>query len=103
MYILSNWTKEDIVYSYRTAKNKEEQIEILAELTASDIDTVLMVLVDADEKLPNLGKRFKKCIGCGGYIVASSRGKRCKICAEKHDREMRRLRYHKRKGEKEDE
>lgn len=93
------WTKEEIICSYRTARNKEEQIEILAELTASDIDTILMVLKDAGERLPTM-KRFKKCIDCGCYIPVTARGKRCKPCYATHDREMRRLRYHKRKEAK---
>lgn len=95
------WDKEEIVCSYRTAKNKAEQIEILAELTASDIDTIIMVLKDAGEKMPRSMKRFRRCVDCNCYIPVTARSKRCKECYATHDREMRRLRYHKRKQKNE--
>lgn len=85
----SDWTAEEVVRYYRIARNKEEQIEILAQLTASDINTVIEVLRDAgvfDEKLL---KKFRKCVKCGCYIPGYHRSKYCKTCGEEADRKRR--------------
>lgn len=38
------WTPSEIARSYRLAKNKYEQIKILAELTLSDDETIIQIL-----------------------------------------------------------
>lgn len=45
VYIM--WTKEEIVRNFTFAKNKEKQVEILADLTQTDIDTILQILEEA--------------------------------------------------------
>lgn len=41
------WTKEEIIRNYEEAKDKVAQVQILAELTASDTDTIIAILEDA--------------------------------------------------------
>lgn len=46
-------THEDIVASYRQAKNKKSQIGVLAELNATDTASIRAVLIDAGELKPD--------------------------------------------------
>ena len=45
-YISLTWTNEEIVRSFKQAKDKVKQVEILADLTSTDIDTILVILKD---------------------------------------------------------
>lgn len=58
-------TAREICYSYRSAKYKEQQIQILAELNSVDSLEIIKVLVHGGEELPdstvnNLFKRLDK-------------------------------------------
>lgn len=58
-------TAREICYSYRSAKYKAQQIQILAELNSVDSLEIIKVLVHGGEKLPdstvnNLFKRLDK-------------------------------------------
>ena len=46
---MSYLTNEEICFLYRTSKDKDEEIFILGELTASDPETIIEVLKDANE------------------------------------------------------
>lgn len=48
------WTKEEIVRNFRQSKDKIKQIEILADLTCTDIDTIITILEDAHEFEPKV-------------------------------------------------
>ena len=62
-------TGPEIVTLYKMAKDKDEQIFILAELTASDADTIIEVLKDFGEyKEMNI----QRCV----RIVREKRGRR---------------------------
>lgn len=50
---------EDICRSYREAKNKREQIKILADLNCTSKEEILKVLVDCGEEVPTPAKRKK--------------------------------------------
>lgn len=79
-----------IVNLYKGARNKSEEVVILAELTASDIDTVVEVLRDANVFNEDILKDYKQCAKCGGYIPIYRRRKYCRKCGEDIDRERRR-------------
>lgn len=89
--------EEEIIISYRTAKDKVEQIRILAELTASDEETIIECLRAAGEL-----KGYRKiCCECGiefPTLQKSGRAK-CPSCREKAREERKRrenIRAHKR-------
>lgn len=71
-----DWTNEEIVASYKQAKNKIEQIKILSELTCSDIDTILTILEDAGVFEP----LYIPCKIC--YKTFKATNKKQKICPE---------------------
>lgn len=71
-----DWTNEEIVASYKQAKNKIEQIKILSELTCSDIDTILTILEDAGVFEP----LYIPCKIC--YKTFKTTNKKQKICPE---------------------
>lgn len=52
----------EICYSYRSAKHKAQQIQILAELNAVDSLEIIKVLVHSGEELPDstVNKLFKR-------------------------------------------
>lgn len=72
--------KEDIVITYKQAKNKAEQIDILADLTMSDEETIITILRDA-----GVNAGIKRVCGlCGReYFTKNKRGKAlCLPCHE---------------------
>lgn len=77
---MCNLTKDEIVEMYKRAKNKETQIEILAELTASDTETIVEVLKDAGV----FNGTYITCSRCRARFPAISHnrkdGRRCKKC-----------------------
>lgn len=88
---------QEIVISYRTAKDKEAQIPILADLTGTDIETIIEVLRDAGEV--NGYRRI--CSVCGVEFPTLQKGGRakCPSCREKAREERKRrenVRAHKR-------
>lgn len=88
--------KEDIVIAYKTAKNKAEQIRILAELTNSDDETIIGYLRDAGI---DAGAE-RTCTRCGRlYFTPHKRGRAmCPSCKEEAKqekiREQKRIRAH---------
>lgn len=71
---MDNMTNEEIVRSYRQAKRKTEQIFILAELNASDPDTIIGILKEAGA-LDYKNLKIRICCRCDmEYIAASNRG-----------------------------
>ena len=66
--------KSSIVRSYQQAKNKTEQVFILADLTLSDTDTIIEILTDAGViRTGDLHKRI--CCRCGTeYVTTTFRG-----------------------------
>lgn len=54
------WTNEEIVRNFKQAKDKVKQIEILADLTGTDIDTILVILEDAEAFDPKT-RRCERC------------------------------------------
>lgn len=77
-----------IVSLYLRAKDKDEEIEILKELTASDYETIVEILKDAGVYKQ---KGIKKCIICGRMF--RSRPDTCERCryAAKINRRRARL------------
>lgn len=81
----------EIIISYRQAKDKINQINILADLTRSDLETILEVLKDAGEDTTEAEKRFKRCKWCG-LLYFGENG------ADDHKKCDTLRRYHMRKG-----
>ena len=84
------YTRDDVVSLYRGAKNKKEQIKILAELTCSDTDTIIAILEDAGE----FDGTYRVCTRCGRKFAAvSNRGRAfCPYC-RKNEAEISNLKY----------
>lgn len=78
----------DICYLYKTAKDKDEQVFILADLTCSDPETIIEVLKDAELYEE---KQIQQCIRCGKYYIETRRAHICLSC-KKHASYVRRKR-----------
>jgi hypothetical protein len=81
---LSNWDKQQIITSYKQAKNKAEQVTILAQLTETDNETIVMILEDAGI----YEGAYKKCQQCGrDYAIKYKQGrtKYCEECRQKNE------------------
>ena len=77
-----------IVSLYLRAKDKDEEIEILKELTASDFETIIEILTDAGVYEQ---RGIKKCIVCGRLFRSSTDScERCKYAAKMNRRRARR-------------
>lgn len=90
---MTNYDSAEIVRSYKQAEDKTEQVIILAELTCSDIDTIIEILKDAGAiHQGDIRKRI--CCRCGKeYITATYKGVPvCEDCQEQN-REIRKLEY----------
>lgn len=73
-------TGPEIVTLYKMAKDKDEQIFILAELTASDADTIIEVLKDFGEyKEMNI----QRCFNCHELYIERNRCRVCDSCKRK--------------------
>lgn len=87
---------EEIVIAYKQAKNKSGQIDILADLTMSDAETIITILRDNGV---NAGV-MRTCCWCGrDYYAKDKRGKAlCLPCHEAYIeekvREEKRIRLH---------
>ena len=74
---MSNLNRQEIVKLYKEAKDKNTQIDILAQLTASDVETIIEIL--RDEKV--FAGELKTCIRCGKkYPAINPKGKMCPAC-----------------------
>ena len=63
---MTNLTIDEIISLYVNAKDKDKQITILAELTASDIETIVEVLKDNGIYQQN---NIVTCKGCGRMFI----------------------------------
>lgn len=98
--MVRSWmSTHDIVVSYKQSANKQEQIEILADLTASDAETIIEVLKDAGVFNPN-DLSFRTCKRCGekffttqvSGVVVCETCKRKKARKKMQDKTIKRLR-----------
>ena len=72
-----SWNKEEIINSFLQSKNKVKQIQILAELTCSDPETIIEILEDENVFQP----KTRVCAVCyKKFKTINSRGK--PVCAE---------------------
>ena len=79
---LIEWTKHDVVVYYKKAKNKAEEVGILAQLTDSDEETIIAILEEAGV----WEGAYKICSMCGkDFPFNYKRGKHilCPQCKEK--------------------
>ena len=79
---ITSLTKEEIIALYKKAKYKEEQITILAQLTASDTDTILEILKDVGV----YSGAYRNCPKCGKSFPALThynKGRCCEECRER--------------------
>ena len=91
---------EEIIRLYKQADDKGEQIRILAELTASDDETIIEVLKDhgvyneADLKL-------RTCTMCGKqYTARTNRGKAiCRNCHYLHESQIHQVKKRRKETE----
>lgn len=74
----NGYSKEWIIDKYKNAKHKTEQIEILAELTASDETTILTILNDAGVREDT----YKICNTCGKPYLGEYRRGHSNKCPE---------------------
>ena len=74
---MTNLTYDEIISLYLGAKDKDEEVFILAQLTASDAETIIEVLKDAGAYEQ---RRIKQCIHCQTCFIDASKGGRIRIC-----------------------
>jgi predicted RNA-binding Zn ribbon-like protein len=74
---MTNLTYYELISLYLRAKDKDDEVFILAQLTASDVETIIEVLKDADVYEQN---KIKQCIHCKEMFIDSSKSGRIKIC-----------------------
>lgn len=74
---MTNLTYDEIISLYIRAKDRDEEVFILAQLTASDAETIIEILKDAEvyEQI-----RIKQCIHCREMFIDGSKNGRVKIC-----------------------
>ena len=53
-------TNEEIIKEYREAKNKKQQIKILADLNTCDANVIKEILIEAGEAAPRVYRAAKK-------------------------------------------
>ena len=88
---------EEIIFYYKTAADQDAQIQILADLTNSDVDTIITIL--KEHGIYKKGKyRLMGCSDCGTlfYAVIKHCGStRCEKCRYLHKEHLRKERYEK--------
>ena len=70
----------DICYLYKTAKDKDNEIFILAQLTCSDAETIIEVLKDAELYEEH---QIQSCIKCKNMYIEPGRNHICPECKRK--------------------
>lgn len=75
---MNGYTKDEIILLYRQARDKVEQIRILADLTESDTETIMEILNDAGEYQGN----YKICSKCGQAYPVMFKNGRSNKCPE---------------------
>lgn len=91
---MSDYTIDDIISLYITAKDKDMEVFILAQLTASDPETIIEVLKDYNIYQE---KGIQPCVNCGELYICENRRRTCPTCYNRRKRDLARLRYHSRK------
>lgn len=76
----------DICYLYKSAKNKDEQVFILADLSCSDPETIIEILKDEGLYEEN---QIQQCLRCGIYYIETRRAHICLSCKRKASYERR--------------
>lgn len=71
----------EICYLYKTAKDKDNEIFILGELTLSDPETIIEILKDEGVYEE---KQIQKCIKCKNMYIEYGRSHICQYCKKKH-------------------
>lgn len=79
--VYSSLEIDDIISLYITAKDKDEEVFILAELTASDADTIIEVLKDLNVYEE---KHIQPCFNCGELYIEKNRKRICPTCILKN-------------------
>ena len=82
---ITSLTKDEIISMYKKAKYKEEQVSILAQLTASDTDTILEILKDAGV----YSGAYRHCPKCGKLYPALTHYNKGRCCDECRARSQR--------------
>lgn len=82
---ITNLSKDEIITLYKKAKYKEDQVTILAQLTASDTDTILEILKDAGV----YSGAYRSCPKCGKSFPALTHYNKGKCCDECRQRSAR--------------
>lgn len=77
----------DICYLYKTAKDKDNEVFILAQLTCSDADTIIEILKDEEVYEE---QQIQRCIKCKELYIEVGRGHICPSCRRKAMYERRR-------------
>ena len=78
----TNLSKDEIIKLYKESKHKETQVRILAELTASDTETILEILKDAGV----YNGAYMCCPKCGRKYPALSSYSKTRQCIDCRER-----------------
>lgn len=71
---------EEIIYLYKIAKDKDEEVFILAALTESDADTIIEILKDHDIYEE---RHIQRCFNCHELYIERNRCRVCDSCKRK--------------------
>lgn len=74
---MTNLTYDEIISLYLRAKDKDEEVFILAQLTASDAETIIEVLRDAEVYVEN---NIKQCANCKRLFIHSGSMRLPAVC-----------------------
>lgn len=77
---MTNLTIDEIISLYVRARNREEEVYILADLTASDTETILEILNDAGVYTGG----YRACPRCGKQFPVLKKFKKTKECSDCH-------------------
>lgn len=77
-----NLTPDQIIDLYTHARDKDDEIIILGQLTASNPSAIIELLIDRGFYEP---KSMAKCTVCGEYFI-KLRSKRCPTCQKNQRR-----------------
>lgn len=79
---IANLTPDQIIDLYTHARDKDGEIIILGQLTASNPSAIIELLIDRGFYEP---RSMAKCTACGEYFI-KLRAKRCPTCQKKQRR-----------------
>lgn len=81
--------KAEVVSSYRNARNRAEQIDILSHLYEVDVDTIIEILENYNALDLRDLKKFKRCKICNCFIKSNARQGKCLNCRRNENRRIR--------------